>query len=172
MRELLIACGVIGAVAVAVPHYLSMPRERSDGAPARGGRAEVAAARAVSAGGEVSFRAARNGHFYLDAEVNGSPVGVMVDTGATIVALRESDAEAAGVRVTRADFTQPISTANGAVLAAPVELDRVSVGGIEIEGVEAVVLPDEQLGVNLLGGSFLNRLRRFEVAGDTLLIEG
>lgn len=64
-----------------------------------------------------------------------------------------------------------MATANGTALAALVELDSIAVADIELERVRAVVLPDEQLGVSLLGTSFLSRLRRFEIAGDTLIFE-
>ena len=97
---------------------------------------------------------------------------VVVDTGASMVALRQSDAARAGIRVARSDFTMPVATANGTSHGAPVMLDYVSVDGIEVRNVQAVILRDDLLRTNLLGTSFLNRLHRFEISGNILYIEG
>jgi aspartyl protease family protein len=123
------------------------------------------------AGLKVEFKAGRDGHFYVDAEVNFREVRFMVDTGATVVALRVSDAAAAGIRPRAADFLHPVQTANGTTNAAEAVLDSVTVAEIEVRNVRALVLPDEQLSVSLLGGSFLNGLERFEVTDGTLIFE-
>ena len=95
----------------------------------------------------------------------------MVDTGASVVVLRETDASNAGLHPTPADYTAVVSTANGTVKAAPVKVDRIEVGGITVHDVRAMVLPDEILGSNLLGMAFLSRLKRYEVAGGRLVME-
>ncbi len=133
------------------------------------------AARAQSSGNasrrKVEIESSEDGHFYLDAKIDGRAVAFMVDTGASVVVLRESDARRAGIRVARADFTTPMSTANGTSYAAPVMLRRVAVDGIELRDIRAVVVRDEQLGVNLLGATFLNALRRFGVSESKLTLE-
>jgi aspartyl protease family protein len=129
------------------------------------------AASASSAGREVEIKAGRDGHFYVDASVNLRPVRLMVDTGATVVALRASDAAAAGIRVREADYVNPVATANGTTNAAEATLDSVSVDDIEVRHVRALVIHDDQLAVSLLGGSFLHGLRRFEVKDDILTFE-
>ena len=83
----------------------------------------------------------------------------IVDTGATSIALRESDAARLGIHPARRDYTIRTSTANGIVRAAPVELNRVDIGSLTVRNVQAVVFPDEALGENLLGMSFLSRVR-------------
>lgn len=174
MRAILLACTLLAAVAVIVPPYLSAYLKQQSQTEPMALRAKKAPDRPGRLSGSVDraeFKAAANGHFFLQAEVNFSPVSLMVDTGASTVALRVSDAERAGIRIFPADFVLPVSTANGQTLAAPVQLDSVAVAGIEIERVSAVVVPDRQLGVSLLGTSFLSRLRRFEIAGDTLIFE-
>jgi aspartyl protease family protein len=175
MREIVIACALVAAVALVVPPYLSAQLKARGEAEHTSQLASPPSpkhAERLSAGADrVEVKAAQNGHFFVEAEINFSPVSVMVDTGASVVALRRSDAERAGIRVHPADFTVPMATANGTTHAAMVELDSVMVAHIEFERVKAVVIPDEQLGVSLLGTSFLSRLRRFEIAGDTLIFE-
>ena len=117
------------------------------------------------------MRAGQDGHFYMEVLIEGREVRVMLDTGASMVTLRESDARRAGIRVHRDDFDTPVSTANGTTYYAPVILRRVEIDGIEIRDVSAAVLPDDQLHMTLLGASFLNRLRRFEVADNRLIME-
>lgn len=174
MRGILLACTLLAAVAVVLPPFLSGHLKQQSRTERMAPGAKAAPDQAVRLKGDVGraeFKAAANGHFFLQAEVNFSPISLMVDTGASTVALRVSDAKRAGIHIFPADFILPVSTANGRTLAAPVQLDSVAVAGIEIERVSAVVVPDEQLGVSLLGTSFLSRLRRFEIAGDTLIFE-
>jgi aspartyl protease family protein len=64
-----------------------------------------------------------------------------------------------------------VSTANGTIKAARARLDRVEVGGLVVRDVDAMVLPDEALSENLLGLSFLSKLRRFEYANGTMVLE-
>lgn len=171
MRGLLIASAMIVLVAVSAPslftQYMETPHRRT---PTREAVAREVV-RERSRGGELEVQAARDGHFYVVAEINFRPVRLMVDTGATVVALRESDAQAAGIRLRPGDFEFPVQTANGTTNAAQAMLNSVVVEGIEVRNVRALVLPDEQLSVSLLGGSFLHQLRRFEVADGRLIFE-
>ena len=96
---------------------------------------------------------------------------LMVDTGATVVALRASDAAAAGIRPLKSEYTSPVQTANGTTMAAETTLDSIVVDDIEVRHIRALVVPDEQLSLSLLGGSFLNGLERFQVADGTLIFE-
>ena len=95
----------------------------------------------------------------------------LIDTGATVVAIPEKEAARLGIRPTRREYTVQMKTANGTVSAAPVQLRMLEVGGIIARDVQAVVMPDEALGENLLGMSFLSRLRRFEIADGKLVLE-
>ncbi len=173
MRNIFLISVAVIITAVAAPKFLTSqiePQQQSvaSKAPAR---AALARTRHNANSGEVEVRSAANGHYYLDAEVDGEDIAVMVDTGASIVALRQSDARRAGIRVHRDDFNVPLSTANGTAYAAAVTLDSVAVDDIQIRNVRAVIVPDEQLSISLLGTSFLNKLRRFEVSEGTLLME-
>jgi aspartyl protease family protein len=111
------------------------------------------------------------GHFSTDGRVDGRRIGFMVDTGASVIALTESSAAQVGIRPSRSDYNSPVSTANGVVKGARARLSSVDIGGLEVRDVDALVLPDEVLSENLLGLSYLSRLRRFEYAGGKLLLE-
>ena len=100
-----------------------------------------------------------NGHFNVTAEIDGRRMEFLVDTGASVVALTARDAARLGIRPPPGAFTADVKTANGMVRAAPVELTRVDVGSLTVRNVQAIVLPDEALGENLLGMSFLSRVR-------------
>jgi aspartyl protease family protein len=113
-------------------------------------------------------RMAENGHFISKAEINGTAVQVMVDTGASTVALSHEDARKAGFRPDDLDFDRPVSTANGVVNAAYVRIDRIEIGGIRVDRVDGMVLPKGALSGSLLGMSFLSRLDSFEVKNGVL----
>ncbi len=117
----------------------------------------------------VTLRADRRGHYVTDGLVEGRRVEFMVDTGASVIALRESDANRLGVRPAPRDYSVAVSTANGVVKAAPVEVGRVEIGGISVRQVRAVVLPDQALSHNLLGMSFLSRIRWQQANGQLIL---
>jgi aspartyl protease family protein len=179
MRSLLATCILIGAAAVAAPQLFSSYLSES-GRTSRSS-ADLHRIQDVSAGDAerppsgasrlVEIEAERDGHFYVEAEINFSPVRLMVDTGATVVALRESDAAAAGIRLIESDFTNPVQTANGTTMAAETKLDSVTIDDIEVRNIRALIIRDDQLSLSLLGGSFLNGLQRFEVSDGTLIFE-
>jgi aspartyl protease family protein len=135
--------GTNGATAAAPP-AASLPNEASS-----------AAANYRS----MTIRRGPNGHFNVEAEVDGRHMEFLVDTGASVIALRERDAARLGIHPSQREYTAAVSTANGIVHAAPVELNRVDVGSLTVRNVQALVLPDEALGENLLGMSFLSRVR-------------
>ena len=125
----------------------------------------------VSSGRSLILDADRQGHFKVDARIDGRHVDFMIDTGASLVVMRESDAAQVGIRPMRSNYTATVSTANGKIKAAPAKLDRVEIGGITVYDVPALVLPDEVLGQNLLGVSFLSRLKRYEYANGRMVLE-
>jgi aspartyl protease family protein len=154
---------------------LVAPNDQSADAPADGprplsGATTTADSSDKSSGGGVELRAGRAGHFETSAEVNGRSIEVLVDTGATLVALTFEDAERAGIYVKDADFTQQSQTANGLAKFAPVVLDRVSIGDITVRNVRASVAEPGRLHVTLLGMTFLSKLSRTEMRGGTLVL--
>lgn len=119
----------------------------------------------------VTVRSDRLGHFQVEGSVDGRRLDFMVDTGASLVALRERDANKLGIFPAPRDYIGRTSTANGVIAVAPVRLSSLEINGIRIYDVGAVVVPDRSLGVNLLGMSFLSRVRRFEMANGRLVME-
>jgi aspartyl protease family protein len=111
------------------------------------------------------------GHFEVDARVNGRRIGFMVDTGASVIALTARDAARLGIHPPQSAFVAEVKTANGTVRGAPMRLDVVEVGKLELRDVAALVLPDQALSDNLLGLSFLSRLRRFEYSNGRMVLE-
>ena len=114
------------------------------------------------------YRADRRGHFSLTATVNGAPIRVVVDTGASLVALTLDDARAAGIGRSELLFNQVTQTANGRVRFAPVMLREIRIEQLSIENVPAAVI--ENLDQSLLGMSFLKRLKSFEMREGALTI--
>jgi aspartyl protease family protein len=125
----------------------------------------------TTSGRSLMLESDRQGHFQVEARVEGRFVDFVVDTGASLVVLRESSAALAGIRPQPRDYTATAVTANGRIKAAPAKIDRIEVGGITVYDVPAMILPDEVLSKNLLGVSFLSRLRRYEYANGRLLLE-
>jgi aspartyl protease family protein len=118
----------------------------------------------------VRIRRRSDGHFVAKTEVNGVTVTMLVDTGASSVVLKPADARLAGVDVDRLTYSVPVQTANGTAYAAAVRLKRLSVGGITVDGIEALVAKPGTLGESLLGMTFLRRLRSYEFSGEFLTL--
>lgn len=112
-----------------------------------------------------------SGHFLTEGRIDGRRLGFMVDTGASVIALNERSAAQIGVRPRPSDYTANVSTANGSIKAARTRLAMVDIGGLVVRDVDALVLPDEALSENLLGLSFLSKLKRFEMASGKLVME-
>lgn len=123
------------------------------------------------AGGFVRVRSDRSGHYVTDVDFNGRRMRAIVDTGATLIALRYEDARALGLVTPSDRFDMRVSTANGTARAKRVQLRSVRLGSIQIENVDAMVLDEGALGQNLLGMSFLRRLARFEFKKGVLELE-
>lgn len=119
----------------------------------------------------TELRADRSGHYVAKAEINGTTIDVMVDTGASAVALSYEDADDAGLRPHSLDYDVPVATANGIMLAARVTLRRVEVEGVVVRDVDGLVLPEGAMRGTLLGMSFLSRLSGFRVEEGMLTLE-
>ena len=134
--------------------------------------AELIPGHVISHGRSVEVARTNGGDFSIAAQINGTKVSMVLDTGASSVVLTHDDAKAAGLPLDLLDYTVGIDTANGRTRAAPVTLDRITIGGLEERSVEALVVQPGQLRTSLLGMSFLNRLQSWQVSGDRLLLHG
>ncbi|MEX3009525.1 TIGR02281 family clan AA aspartic protease [Hoeflea sp. TYP-13] len=119
---------------------------------------------------EVVLTKGLGGHFQARADINGQSVSMMVDTGASTIALSFRDAERIGLDVESLRFIQPVVTANGRAMAAPVTLPEVSVGDITRHNVRAGVLERGKLAESLLGMSFIETLSSFHMSRDELVL--
>jgi len=124
--------------------------------------------------GERAVRVRRrlDGHFAVRASVNGQSMTLMVDTGASSVVLKPADAERAGVDLDKLSYTVAVDTANGMTYAAAVRLRTLAVGPLVVRNVDALVAQPGSVKENLLGMSFLRRLRSYEFAKDYLTLRG
>jgi aspartyl protease family protein len=114
----------------------------------------------------VRIRRKSDGSFLANGEVNGEPLTLRIDSGATTLVLRQSDAERAGISISDLNFNTPLKSANGTNYLAPVRLKSIRVGGLIVDDVEGLVARPGTLNENLLGMSFLRRLTSYEVTGD------
>ena len=167
---ILLALAVLVTMLVAGRLPVAAPDAAATGAP--GPAATVTAAPPAPAaydGEAIRIDRDGSGQFHLDVAVNNSPVRVLIDTGADLVALTEDDARKAGVQVSAADYQPILQTASGQGYGAPVKLDRVQIGRAELHDVDAVVV--RELAVSLLGQSVLRRIGRVELRGDQIVLE-
>ncbi|MCM2503021.1 TIGR02281 family clan AA aspartic protease [Aureimonas altamirensis] len=119
---------------------------------------------------QVSVGRGFDNHFRVDASINGVELPVLVDTGASTVALDRDTARRVGIDVDALSYDAQVRTANGVASAAMVRLDSVAVGPIERRNVTAMVTANDAIGVGLLGMSFLGQLASVEFRGDRLIL--
>ena len=123
----------------------------------------------ASASSAASVVKAADGHFWAEANVNGSRVKFLVDTGATAVALTLADAQRLGFQPATLKYDASVITADGKARAAVVKLASVAIGGARIDNVDALVI-ERGLQTSLLGMSYLGRLSRFEATPQALIL--
>jgi aspartyl protease family protein len=135
------------------------PWSKQENAPARTASAEA-----------IEIERDAQGQFHLELDAGGATVRFLVDTGADVVALTEDDAERLGIQPDASAYEPILRTASGTGMAARVRIERLTIGGRDLDDVEAVVVPD--LPVSLLGQSALRRLGSVTLQGDRLTIAG
>ena len=170
MRNLMI----LAAVLVGLGTYMAQMADKMSAAPASASAAPAAVPAqtvAQASGRSLDIPRDARGHFQTDGRIDGQRVDFMVDTGASLVALNEKSAARFGLRPSRSDYNAVVSTANGTVKGARTRISMIDLGGIVVRDVDALVLPDAALSENLLGLSFLSKLKRFEYANGKMVLE-
>lgn len=166
MRDALIFAGLtLAAVAALVPKAddAAAPAAKGQPSPARS-----AAAPPVPAAPTELSRAA-DGHFYAGVIVGTRPITMLIDTGASVIALTGEDARAAGLDWTPGELTEVARGAGGPIRGVQRTLERVALGGHEARDVRAVIVP-EGLPVSLLGQSFLSTVEPVRIEKDRMVI--
>src|SRR3954453_10551396 len=169
---------IFAALLVGAGTYMAQTADKMTAAtPARASNASSMAASAPvqqpapSGIRTLSIPRDARGHFQTEGRIDGQRIDFMVDTGASVIALNEKSAARFGLRPRRGDYNATVATANGTIKAARTRLAMVELGGLVVRDVDAMVLPDEALSENLLGLSFLSKLKRFEYAAGKLVLE-
>ena len=116
----------------------------------------------------VELKRAADGHFYADVEINGMPIKILVDTGASGIALSRDDARRAGLALSAGSGEVVGEGAGGDVRGEWVTLDKVKLGSKTATSVDAVVLNGGEM--SLLGQSFLRQFGTVEIRGDTMVL--
>lgn len=169
---------IVAIIMAASGSYMAKIAERLDlplpaKAESQSSKAMNAYAMAPDASGSrrVSLRSDRSGHFRTEARVDGRDLDFLVDTGATVIALTQKDAERIGIRPFLSDYTTSVNTANGPAKAARARINRIDIGGVVVRDVDALVMPEGALQQNLLGMAYLSKLKRFEYSSGNLVLE-
>lgn len=162
-RYALIWTGIIAlfAIVYAYRHDISSVADRvaASAVPGRG----------YASGEAMIFERGPNGHFRVEATIKGEAITFLVDTGASNVILSRRDAKRIGIEPEKDEYFERYYTANGVVMGAPVLLEEVKIGKIRVRDVRASVTQGD-LGVSLLGMSYLDELSGFEIKGDRLIL--
>jgi aspartyl protease family protein len=164
---------IFAALMVGLGTVMAQMADRMTPTPALAATRMAAPAETSAQGGGRSLSIQRDGrgHFQTEGRIDGQRIGFMVDTGASVIALNETSAARFGLRPSRGDYNATVTTANGTIKAARTRLAMVDIGGVVVRDVDAMVLPDAALSENLLGLSFLSKLKRFEYANGKMVLE-
>jgi len=123
-----------------------------------------------TAANEATIRRENDGHFWTRADVDGSNIKFLVDTGASTVALNWNDAKRLRINLDELTYNNRVSTAGGQVMAASVVIGSISIGNVTLEDIDALVMEEDLLKDSLLGMSFLGGLYSYEFKGNTMII--
>lgn len=155
---------IIGAVLVAASYRVELGRLASRI------MGDLAGEQGRTVGGTLRIPMAEDGHFWVQARVNGIEQRFLIDSGATRTAMGLDQARAAGLEIVQNGFPVVLATANGDVEARRARIAELRVGPIVARDLAAVVAP--AFGdTNVLGMNFLSSLRSWRVEGRTLILE-
>lgn len=156
--------GSFGLVVVLVLTIIDIARLNPDLA-----MPQIGAPDQIIDGVETHIPLSRDGHYWIEAKVNGQPAHFLVDTGASLTALSPETAEAAGIEPLSVLGTVRLETANGSTEAQLTNIPELETGTIAAHDLRAVIAPTMN-GVNVLGMNFLSRLKSWRVENGTLVL--
>ena len=120
------------------------------------------------AGKDLRVQMSPDGHFWVDADINGVKRRLLIDSGATVTALSTDTARAAGVDTGMGLTPVILRTANGAAAAQTGTIDELRVGNIVARNLKVVSAPG--LDLDVIGMNFLSQLESWRVEGRTLIL--
>lgn len=170
MKSLVVSVLAIGALVAFVAPHGQKPAPPGPTEAQGAAQAHLAVATTpASFGGEMALEREADGHFYATVQVDGGDYRMLVDTGATVVALTGEDARNMGLDWNPGDLAPVARGASGPVMGVQVTIDAMTIGDFEARNVQAVIVPDG-LGISLLGQSFLSHVPKVDIAGDKLTL--
>lgn len=119
--------------------------------------------------GMMNFPISSDGHFYIQAQVNGMAVRFLADTGASDIVLTPDAAKRLGFDPEQLSFDRIYQTANGMGRGASIQLAEMKIGELRLENVRASV-NESPMSASLLGMSFFNRLKAYNVKNGILTL--
>jgi len=132
-------------------------------------RNDIAPRQSVIGTGIIEVPRSQDGHYYLTAMINETPVKFVIDTGATDIVLTQADADRIGINAADLVFSRIANTANGTVKTARTKVDSFQLGGITDRGISVSVNQGEMDG-SLLGMAYLQRFQKIEIAGQMMVL--
>ena len=132
-------------------------------------KSEISPGTTSTSNGSVRIHKSEDGHFWVDAKLNGKPIRLLVDSGATTTGLSLASARLANIDLSGSGFPIFIETANGTVKAERASVASFNIGPIERKDFSVTV--SESFGdTNVVGMNFLSTLETWRVEGDELLL--
>ncbi len=171
MRNIMIFAAIMLGLGTFMAQMANRMSAASASQPTHAAHAAVPVTPVSYSSRSISIPRDGRGHFQTEGRIDGQRIGFMVDTGASVVALNETSAARFGLRPGRSEYNASVTTANGTIKAARSRIPAIEIGGLVVRDVDAMVLPDAALSENLLGLSFLSKLKRFEYANGQLVLE-
>ncbi len=171
-RFIVFALAVFGFAYLAVPSADEGAAESETSASASrfsSNSAGQSQSNAAWSAGEHVLERGSDGHFYASAYVDGADIRMLVDTGASVIALTADDALAAGLQWDESEIRHIGAGASGAVYGVPTRLNEVEIGGMMRRNIPAVIIP-EGLGISLLGQSYLSKIGTVEIADNKMVM--
>ena len=111
------------------------------------------------------------GHYFAQAHFENKTVRVIIDTGASLVALTADDARRLGFKPRKSDYNVKVNTASGVALYARSRVGSIRIGQVDVKNVDVLIAPKGALDITLMGMSYLRKLKTFKIERGRLILE-